>query len=273
MAPLLTVILIASAVCAFVWIASLISKTNSWVDQLWSIVPVIYVWVFAGSAGLADGRLNLMAILVTLWGARLTFNFARKGGYTGEEDYRWPVLRARMKPWQFQLFNLFFIVLYQNVILVLITLPALTAFEHRATPLGVWDWVLAVVFLAFLVGESVADQQQWVFHRQKAKVVADGGVPPKRFLTTGLWKWSRHPNFFFEQAQWWVVFLVGAVAAGSLLQWTVLGAVLLTTLFIGSTIFTESITKAKYPEYADYQATTSAIVPWVPRRARQEAHA
>jgi steroid 5-alpha reductase family enzyme len=266
MAPLLTVILIASAVCAFVWIASLISRTNSWVDQLWSIVPVIYVWVFAGFAGLSDGRLNLMAILVTLWGARLTFNFARKGGYSGEEDYRWPVLRARMKPWQFQVFNLLFITLYQNAILVLITLPALTAYEHRGAALGVWDWVLAAAFLLLLAGETLADQQQWVFHRQKAKVAADGGVPPQRFLTTGLWKWSRHPNFFFEQAQWWVVFLFGALAAGSLLQWTVLGAALLTALFVGSTIFTESITRSKYPEYADYQASTSPIIPWPPRK-------
>jgi steroid 5-alpha reductase family enzyme len=220
--------------------------------------------VFAGFAGLSDGRLNLMAVLVTLWGARLTFNFARKGGYTGEEDYRWPVLRARMKSWQFQLFNLFFIVLYQNAILVLITLPALTAYEHRS-PLGVWDWVLAAVFLLLLVGETIADQQQWVFHKQKAEVVAGGGVPAQRFLTTGLWKWSRHPNFFFEQAQWWVVFLFGALAAGSLLQWTVLGAALLTGLFVGSTMFTESITRSKYPEYAEYQATTSPIVPWFPR--------
>jgi steroid 5-alpha reductase family enzyme len=267
MDPLLVVILVAAAVCAFAWIASLISKTNSWVDQLWSIVPAVYVWIFAGFAGLADGRLNLMAILVTLWGARLTFNFARKGGYSGEEDYRWPVLRARMRPWQFQLFNLFFIVLYQNLILVLITLPALTAYVHRP-PLGVWDWVLAAVFLLFLIGEATADQQQWVFHREKARVVASGEVPAKRFLTTGLWTWSRHPNFFFEVAQWWVIFLFGALAAGSLLQWTVLGAVLLTLLFVGSTIFTESITRSKYPEYADYQATTSAVIPWFPRPAK-----
>jgi steroid 5-alpha reductase family enzyme len=92
-------------------------------------------------------------------------------------------------------------------------------------------------------------------------------VPPRRFLTTGLWRWSRHPNFFFEQAQWWVVFLFGALAAGSLLQWTVLGAALLTGLFVGSTIFTESITRSKYPEYAEYQASTSPIIPWFPRRA------
>jgi steroid 5-alpha reductase family enzyme len=68
-----------------------------------------------------------------------------------------------------------------------------------------------------------------------------------------------------------VFFVIGAVAAGSLLQWTVLGAALLTLLFIGSTRFTESITLAKYPEYAEYQATTSSIIPWAPRRPQLSA--
>jgi steroid 5-alpha reductase family enzyme len=272
MSPLLVVVLLAAAVCAFCYIASLVSKENSWVDRLWSIVPVAYVWVFAIAAGLSDVRLDVMAGLVTLWGARLTFNFARKGGYTGVEDYRWPVLRARMTTVQFAIFNLLFIVIYQNAILVLITLPALTAFEHR-TPFGPLDIILTVVFLALLAGETLADQQQWEFHRHKAAEIAAGREPAPRFLQTGLFRFSRHPNFFFEQAQWWVLFLFGAVAAGSLLQWTVLGAFLLTTLFIGSTIFTESITRSKYPEYAGYQATTSPIVPWFPRRATQETQA
>ena len=267
MDPLILVLIIAGAVCAFVWIASLVTRDHSWVDRLWSIVPVIYVWVFAASAGLTDPRLTLMAILVTLWGARLTFNFARKGGYTGTEDYRWPILRARMKRWQFELFNLFFIVIYQNTILVLITLPALTAYEHRSTPLGVGDIAVAALFLAFLIGETVADQQQWNFHALKKS----GGPDFRpRFVTTGLWRFSRHPNFFCEQAQWWVLFLFGAIAAGSLLQWTVLGALLLTLLFVGSTIFTESITRGKYPEYEDYQAVTSAIVPWPPHRTAKQ---
>jgi len=263
MTPLLTVAIIASAVVLFVWIASLVTGDHSWVDRLWSIVPVVYVWVFAGFAGLADPRLNVMAVLVTLWGARLTFNFARKGGYSGVEDYRWPILRGRLKRWQFELFNLFFISLYQNVILLLITLPALTAYEHRSTPFGVLDAVVAVAFLAFLAGETIADQQQWNFHAAKK---AGGPEFSPRFLQTGLWRFSRHPNFFFEQAQWWALYLFGAIAAGSMMQWTVLGAALLTLLFIGSTIFTESITKSKYPEYAKYQATTSASVPWPPRR-------
>ena len=260
MHPLIVVGVVAAAASAFSWITSLITRENSWVDRLWSIVPVVYMWIFAASAGLADPRLNVMAVLVTLWGARLTFNFARKGGYTGMEDYRWAVLRSRMSRWQFELFNVLFIVLWQNAILVLISLAAFTAYENRGTPFGVLDALVAAVFLVLLAGETVADQQQWVFHRAKA-----AGTTADRFLTTGLWRFSRHPNFFFEQAQWWVLFLFGAIAAGSLLQWTIAGPLLLTLLFIGSTRFTESITLSKYPEYAAYQSTTSAIVPLPPR--------
>ncbi|WP_349898234.1 DUF1295 domain-containing protein [Parafrigoribacterium soli] len=267
MAPLSVVISIAIGACIFAWIASLITHEHSWVDRLWSVVPVAYVWVFAAFAGLQDARLDLMAVLVTLWGARLTFNFARKGGYTGVEDYRWAVLRTRMKRWQFELFNLLFIVIYQNAILVLITLPALTAYENRSA-LGIGDVLLALLFIALLAGETIADQQQWRFQSWKAAERTAGREPQPRFLQAGLFRVCRHPNFFFEQAQWWVLFFMGAVAAGSLLQWTVLGAVLLTTLFIGSTRFTESITRSRYPEYADYQATTSGFIPWWPRSER-----
>jgi steroid 5-alpha reductase family enzyme len=266
--PLLVSLITAGGICAFVWIASLITHDHSWVDRIWSIIPVVYVWIFAGSLGLANARLDVMAVLVTLWGARLTFNFARKGGYSGVEDYRWAILRGRMKRWQFELFNFFFIVLWQNFILLLIALPAFTAWNNRATPFGFWDGLVAVIFLGLLVGETVADQEQWNFHAQKKTETDAGRTPQHRFLQTGLWRFSRHPNFFFEQAQWWTLFFFGVIAAGSIFQWTVLGAFLLTTLFIGSTIFTESITLSKYPEYADYQAVTSPVVPWFPRRRR-----
>jgi steroid 5-alpha reductase family enzyme len=264
--PFLVCVWILVGVSALTWTLSLVTGEHSWVDRIWSVAPVVYVWVFAAATGLSDPRLVLMAVLVTLWGARLTFNFARKGGYApGGEDYRWEVLRGRMSTAGFQLFNLFFIVIYQNVLLLLISLPAWTAYENR-TPLGPLDLVLAAVFLALLVGETVADQQQWDFHRWKKAETAAGRAPSPRFLQTGLFRLSRHPNFFFEQAQWWVLFLLGCSAAASLLQWTVLGPLLLTGLFIGSTVFTESISRARYPEYAEYQRRTSPIVPWLPRR-------
>lgn len=125
---------------------------------------------------------------------------------------------------------------------------------------------MTVLFVAFLAGETVSDQQQWNFQQVKK---AGGPEFAPRFVSSGLWRYSRHPNFIFEQAQWWVLFLFGAIAGGSLVQWTVIGALLLTLLFVGSMRYTEAITLAKYPEYAHYQATTSAVVPWFPRRARQ----
>ncbi len=275
MDPLLIVISVAAAVSAFCWVASLVTKDTSWVDRLWSIVPAVYVWIFAIAAlvsGADATRLLIMAVLVTAWGVRLTFNFARKGGYTGMEDYRWAVLRGRMTNAQFQVFNLFFIVLYQNALLVLISLPALVAWQHP-TPLTGWDALFAALFVIFLIGEFVADQQQWNFHRAKN---AAGGTLEPGFVTTGLWRYSRHPNFFFEQAQWWALYAMGATAAagsglfGGVINGSIVGAVLLTALFIGSTIFTESISASKYPAYAQYQRTTSMLVP-LPPRARAAA--
>jgi steroid 5-alpha reductase family enzyme len=277
MSPLLVVLFVVLAVCAFCWVASLITKDTSWVDRIWSIVPVVYVWIFAIAAGLSDPRLDVMAVLVTLWGARLTFNFARKGGYGGiggdHEDYRWAVLRARMSPAAYQVFNIFFIVIFQNAVLALIALPSYTAYQHRGTPFGVLDVVLTVLFLLFLTGETVADQQQWNFQSWKRAEVAAGREPSPRFVQSGLWRLSRHPNFFFENAQWWTIFAFGAVAAGSVLQWTVAGVVLLLAVFIGSTNFTEAITKSKYPEYAEFQKTTSAVIPWFPRRVTKSVAA
>jgi steroid 5-alpha reductase family enzyme len=286
--PLLIVVIAAGVIAAACWIASLITKDTSWVDRIWSLAPIVYVWIFSGAAGLADTRLDIMAILVTVWGARLTYNFARKGGYSGVEDYRWAVLRARMPAAAWPWFNLGFIVIVQNAVILGMTLPAWTAYE-AATDLGAtfgWtvyvpisgatfdpallplgrsllDIVLILAFVACLAGETIADRQQWDFHRAKH---AGGPDFRPRFCQTGLFRVSRHPNYFFELAQWWLFFGLGAAAVGTPLIWTGAGVLLLTAVFVGSTIFTESITRGKYPEYAEYQARVSPIVPWFPRR-------
>jgi len=267
MGPLLVCLVIGGAITLCTWVASLITREYSWVDRIWSIAPIIYVWVFAAAGGLTP-RLLLMAILVTLWGIRLTFNFARKGGYRpGGEDYRWAVLRGRMSPPQFAVFNLLFISLFQNAVILAFTLPAFTVAEAGTLPLHGWDIAIAACFLVFLVGETVADQQQWEFHRWKASERAAGRSPQPGFLQTGLFRFSRHPNFFFEQAQWWVFSGFAIAATGVWLHWSIVGAVLLTALFIGSTIFTEGISRSKYPDYDAYRACTSPLVPWFPRRS------
>jgi steroid 5-alpha reductase family enzyme len=167
-----------------------------------------------------------------------------------------------MQPWQFQLFNLFFIVLYQNALLVLIALPAWSAYQNRSTSFGPIDLLLTLLFVLFAVGETVADQQQWSFQKWKNAEVQAGRTPNPRFLQSGLFRFSRHPNYFFELAQWWVVFLFGALAARSVLEWTVIGPFLLTLLFVGSTRFTEKISLSHYPEYELFQRSTSPVVPW-----------
>lgn len=262
MNPLSIVAILVGVFSLYAWIASLVTGDTSQVDRLWSIVPAIYMWVFFLSAHQSRSRLLILALLITAWGVRLTFNFARKGGYSGVEDYRWAILRARMHKWQFQLFNLFFIVLYQNFILAVITMPAMLAYDNQNVKVSAIDGFLVVLFISLLIGEFIADQQQWDFHQEKKAIERSGQVPKVRFLQTGLFRYSRHPNYFFELGQWWVIYVIGAHVASQVLAWPIVGAVLLTLLFIGSTRFTEQISLEKYPEYAEYQRKTSAVVPW-----------
>ena len=191
MSTLVVALIGCAAVAAVCWLSSLVTNECSWVDRLWSITPVGYVVWFAYQTGFSDPRLVVMSALTAAWGARLTFNFARKGGYgRGGEDYRWGVLRTRMKPWQFQIFNLLFIAGYQNLLLLLITLPAYAALDPSGVslatigigsgaaatpaPFGVIDVVATSLLVLFLVGETVADNQQWAFQQAKRARIAAG---------------------------------------------------------------------------------------------------
>lgn len=261
---LLPALALCVAVVLLCWIASLITREYSWTDRAWSVFPPVYAWIFAVEGGLAP-RGVLMALLVTAWGARLTWNFWRKGGFApGGEDYRWAIVRAGMPAWAWPIFNLTFVAGYQNILVFLITLPAWVIVGHTA-PLGPVDGLATLLFLGALVGETLADQDQWKHHQQKKLGPVD---PP--FCTRGLFRWSRHPNFFFEQAQWWILLLFPVAAGLGVWHLGAIGAPLLTMLFFGSTRFTESITRSKYPTYADYQRRTSMWVPWWPR-GEQEA--
>nr|WP_219907939.1 DUF1295 domain-containing protein [Enhygromyxa salina] len=262
--PILSNAMLACAVvAASCWLLSVVTREYSWVDRVWSITPVGYVAYFAWASGWTP-RLVLLAALVLCWGARLTFNYARKGGYApGGEDYRWAALRQGMSPKAFQVFNIAFIAGFQNALLLALSVPAWAAAKHP-TPLGWVDGLLTLVFLGVLGLETLADQQQWQFQTNK-RAALERGESPAPFLTTGLFRFSRHPNFFAEQALWWVV-AAFALAAGSR-EWAAIftGPVVLVALFYGSTGFTEALTLRKYPSYADYQRTTSKLIPWWPR--------
>jgi steroid 5-alpha reductase family enzyme len=260
-----TAILGCAGIASFAWLLSVVTREYSWVDRLWSILPPLYVAYFAYASGL-DTRLVLMALLATLWGARLTYNFARKGGYAKHgEDYRWVELRKRMHPALFQIFNVVFIAGIQNAIIFGFTLSAWIACAHRGAPLTLLDVVAAVAFLVLIAGETIADQQQWVFYGERKARRERGEPVVEEFMTGGLFRFSRHPNFFCEQAIWWVFYLFSVASGAPWLNISLIGPVVLTALFQGSTNFTEELTLAKYPSYADYQRRTSRLWPWPPR--------
>jgi steroid 5-alpha reductase family enzyme len=262
-APLFVAVSACALAAAGCWLASILTGNYSQVDRLWSVAPPLYVGWFAAEARFADARLDLMLVLTALWGARLTYNFARKGGYrAGSEDYRWPKLRERLGPARFQLFNA---TPFQNAQLLLLSLPAYVALTHGA-PLNALDGAAAGAFALFLAGETIADEQQWRFQSRKHARKARGEPAGAEFLTSGLFRWSRHPNFFCEQAMWWTFYLFSVAAGGGWLNPSLAGPVLLTLLFQGSTAMTERLTREKYPAYAEYQRTTSRLVPWPPKQ-------
>jgi len=249
---------------------STLTGNCSQVDKIWSIVPIGYTWYYAWEAN--EIHVTCMAVLATLWGIRLTYNFSRRGAYTwkfwaGEEDYRWEVLRANPMfntKLKWTLFNLFFISLYQNALIWLFTLPAVYAAGAQSQELKALEILFYVVFIAFLVIETIADQQQWNFQTEKYRRIASGeplGEYAHGFVRTGLWQWVRHPNYASEQAIWIAFFLAGAAATGNWLNWSAAGCLLLVLLFQGSSDFSENISKNKYSEYADYMKITGRFLP------------
>lgn len=254
------------------FVLSEITKNCSQFDKLWSILPIGYAWMFA-YMGEWNERLVLMAVLASIWGVRLTFNFARRGGYSwkfweGEEDYRWEVLRQRpefQNKWAWKAFNLLFISLYQNALVLMFTLPPIVAWQAKDKPLGVADYLLAALFIALVVIETVADQQQWNFQTEKYRKKALGekmnDEEAQGFISSGLWGIVRHPNYAAEQSIWIVFYLLAAVAAERYLNWSAAGALLLILLFQGSSNFSEEISSKKYPRYKDYIGRVPRFIP------------
>lgn len=268
---LIQTIWIVVGVIMYCFIVGELSRNNSQVDKLWSIVPIVYVWFMTWSGGMND-RMILMSVLVTIWGVRLTYNFARRGAYTlkfwaGEEDYRWQILRERPgfnNKFVWMLFNLFFISAYQNVLIFLFTLPVLTSLSGNVSELGWLDYLLSGLFVVLVALEFTADQQQYDFQTEKHRRLSSGedlGEYAKGFVDKGLWSVVRHPNYSCEQAIWIVFYLFSVVATGEWLNWSIAGCLLLVILFKGSSDFSEEISSGKYPDYSEYQKRVPRFVP------------
>lgn len=258
----LVIMLSAALIC---FLVSEITQNYSQVDKLWSLMPIVYSLVTL--ATFPSVRISIMTILVTFWGLRLSYNFYRKGGYNiipwkGEEDYRWkimrqnPVLKGRFR---FGLFNFFFISIYQHFLILLISTPLLMEAKYQGAGLNAIDFTAAFLMVIFICIETVADNQLFRFHQLKKHYIGSKelyrGSLEKGFLTEGLWRFSRHPNFAAEQAIWISFWLFGVAASGRWINWTLAGPVLLIVLFQGSSRLTERISSSRYPDYAAWQKT------------------
>lgn len=273
-----TYIMIMLSVAAICFIISELTRNYSQVDKLWSLMPMIYSIVALASC--PTPRLWIMTFLVVMWGFRLSYNFYRKGGYNiipwkGEEDYRWKIMRENSKlkgRIRFGLFNLFFISLYQNIIILLFSAPLLMAAKYRSSGLNLTDIIVASLMLLFIVIEAVADNQQYRFQKLKRRTDRPEGLYSESlkngFLSEGLWRFVRHPNFISEQAIWISFYFFGVAASGKWFNWTLAGPVLLILLFLGSTEFTEHISSSKYPGYFSYKKQVPKFFPGIFRTGK-----
>jgi len=269
--------IICGASALYCFIAGELSRNNSQMDKLWSVLPIAYVWVIAAMGGF-KWRLIIIAVIVTLWGARLTYNFAKKGAYSikfwsGEEDYRWVYLR-KQKGFQnkfiWGVFDLLFISIFQNAVVLGITLPAVAIMDVNPA-LNVLDIVAAALMFGALLYEVIADRQQNAFQVKKYEYLNSGmkleelPEPYNRgFNVTGLWARSRHPNYIGEQMIWISLYLFtisAGVAHYGVFHWTIVGAALLVLIFVGSSRMAEGISLAKYKEYEVYRRQVFKYLP------------
>jgi steroid 5-alpha reductase family enzyme len=243
---------LALALCG--WIASLLRRDVSLVDSLWSLMvlgaAIVAVWL----APTAGTRAGWLIALAALWAVRLSAHITCRGLGTGE-DRRYRAIRARNQP-NFALKSAYLVFGLQALLAWIVALPLTAAAVSQAPP----NWLDAAGAALALFGiawESVADWQLARFTATRA---------PGAVLDTGLWRYSRHPNYFGEFCVWWGFWLVALGAGG---WWTVLSPVLMTVLLlrISGVALLERDIGERRPAYRDYMARTNAFFPGPSRGA------
>jgi len=248
--------LVILAMMTLLWIISLILKNSSIVDIFWGTGFVITNWIYFSLT--PEGFLArkwLIVILVTIWGLRLSLYILWRN-WGKNEDYRYQKWRSKAgdKWWWFSFFKVFLI---QGLLMWIISAPLLAAQISPTSPKLIALDIAAIVF--WVIGfffEAVGDLQ---LARFKADPANKGKV-----FNRGLWRYTRHPNYFGEAAQWWSYFLIAAAAGGF---WSIFSPIIMTFLLLrvsGVTLLEDAL-KDRRPGYQEYIETTSAFIPWVPR--------
>lgn len=237
------------------WLWSLRRRDASVVDILWG--PGFALIAAAGvvyGAGVRS-RKWLVLILVTLWAARLALHIARRNLGHGE-DYRYRAMRERHGV-RFAWVSLVTVFALQGALMLFIGQPLLLATAVPGPELGGWDLAGIAVFIAGFLFEAIGDEQ---LRRFKADRANAGKV-----MDRGLWRYTRHPNYFGDALLWWGFYLVAFAVPGG--AWTISGPLLMTFFLLkvsGVALLEKGLVRSK-PQYAAYIARTSAFLPWFPR--------
>jgi steroid 5-alpha reductase family enzyme len=237
------------------WLLALRLRDVSIVDIYWGLGFAQIAIVACALGGGYPWRKLLITGLTVLWGARLAgYLFWRNAGHG--EDRRYQAMRRRYGQ-RFGWVSLYLVFGLQAALMWLVSLPLQVAQIHP-TPaaLTALDAIGTALWALGIGCESIGDLQ---LARFKADPANDG-----RVMQRGLWRYTRHPNYFGDACVWWGLFLIAAAAGG---WWTVLSPALMTLLLVrvsGVALLERTLVKTR-PEYADYVRRTSAFVPWPPR--------
>ncbi len=248
--------LVVWAYVTVIWIASVILKNASIVDIFWGLGFVVLAWVYFALAGDGfQGRKLLIGALATIWGLRLSIHIARRNIGHGE-DPRYQNFRQQFGPDRYWWVSYFQVFILQGVLMVIISLPLLAAQAIDSARFTVLDGLGALVWLIGFVFEAGGDWQLAQFKKDPAN---QGKV-----LDSGLWAYTRHPNYFGDAAQWWGFWLIAAGTGWGAL--TIISPALMTFLlvYVSGVAMLERHMRDK-PKYADYMHRTSAFFPRPPR--------
>ena len=240
---------------ATAWAVCTVRRNVGLVDIFWSLFLLLAAVVYAIAAAPAGPRALLVLALVAAWAVRLAAYLTARN-WNAPEDHRYQAIRARNQP-NFEWKSLYLVFGLQGLLAWIISAPLAAAVASPA-PLGPLDWAGAALAAFGIVFESVADAQLARFRRDPAGA--------GRVLDSGLWRWSRHPNYFGECCVWWGIYLLAVASGGA---WTAFSPLIMTLLLLrvsGVSLLEKDIGERR-PAYRDYVARTSAFVPWPPRGA------
>ena len=239
------------------WVLSIILKNASIVDIVWGLGFVMVAWVVRLSTDANNARQWLLVAMVTVWGLRLAgYLFWRNHG--NGEDFRYRAMRKHYGP-RFGLISLVTVFALQGALMFVVSLSVQLG-QADATPnIGVIAYIGVALWLVGLFFEAVGDAQ---LARFKADPANQGMV-----MRTGLWRYTRHPNYFGDSCVWWGIGLVAAETGSG--AWGLIGSLVMTILVrrVSGVPMLEKTMGKRRPGYAEYVATTSPFFPRPPKKA------